>query len=238
VRIRRPPLARILLNTATAASLILCVAAAITWWRTLVRHDLGFDLVHWDGDEQGFLDYGLACRAQYGRLELRWVRLRGGFAPTRAIDDTEPFVPADHPAPADAPMPGVGDARAYEGGPPGRWNLVPPFVWDLTFRENHVIDPSPPLIHTSWGLVADVDRAACQCPWQNGAYWTRATFHRAYAPFGFVVAVLALTPAIRLGATIRHTAARLRPTPGLCPACNYDLRATPNRCPECGTPAR
>jgi hypothetical protein len=35
----------------------------------------------------------------------------------------------------------------------------------------------------------------------------------------------------------RRIRMRMRPTPGHCPACGYDLRATPGRCPECGTAA-
>ena len=50
-------------------------------------------------------------------------------------------------------------------------------------------------------------------------------------PYWFVVAALLALPA-RRGLTLARR--RLRPPPGCCPVCGYDLRATPGRCPECG----
>ena len=50
-------------------------------------------------------------------------------------------------------------------------------------------------------------------------------------PTWTAVLVLAVLPAV---AATRYWRDRRRGTPGLCPACGYDLRATPGRCPECG----
>lgn len=50
-----------------------------------------------------------------------------------------------------------------------------------------------------------------------------------------VVAALAILPLLRLPIwLLRRRQARNRRQVGLCPNCQYDLRATPHRCPECG----
>lgn len=154
---------RILLNVVTAVSLVLCVGAVVCWRLSFTRRELGFDLVHWDGDDRAFLDYGLAVRCQFGRLDLRWIRIRGDVAPTRVIDEDVPFVAADHPPQSDDNMPGVGDARADRGGPPGRLNLVAPDVWDFPVRQDRFYE-SDDLVDTSWGLYVGVERNRGQWP--------------------------------------------------------------------------
>ncbi len=52
-------------------------------------------------------------------------------------------------------------------------------------------------------------------------------------PFWIPVLVLAAYPILVLASTIRR---RLRPIPGLCSKCRYNLTGLPEqRCPECGT---
>ena len=50
-------------------------------------------------------------------------------------------------------------------------------------------------------------------------------------PLWFVLGVFAVLPATRAWLVIRRIRRRRR---GLCLACGFDLRATPDRCPECG----
>ena len=62
-------------------------------------------------------------------------------------------------------------------------------------------------------------------------------FYFVGVPHALLVLLLALAGApagLRLLTRIRR---RLRPLPGHCRACGYDLRASPDRCPECGTHA-
>ena len=55
----------------------------------------------------------------------------------------------------------------------------------------------------------------------------------AYCPFWIPVLLLAAYPILVLIKTIRR---RLRPKPGLCSKCGYNLTGLPEpRCPECGT---
>jgi hypothetical protein len=238
MRRRRRRLPRILLNAATVASLILCAASAFCWHASRSRDGLCFDLVHWNGNERGFLDDGLGFRARYGQLALLWLRVRGGVAPSRAGDaDDPPFDPADYPAHCDECMPGLGDGRAGAAGPPGRWNLLPPFVCDFIPRyDNDYL--YEPLIETSWGLRANIETRTWRSIMRDepGNEWSRLTIRHAAAPFWLVTALFVLTPTLHLAATAcRRLAHRHHPRPGTCPSCGYDLRATPARCPECGT---
>lgn len=55
-------------------------------------------------------------------------------------------------------------------------------------------------------------------------------------PCWFLIAILALLPAMRVRKWYRTRMAAHHQRAGRCTACGYDLRATNGRCPECGTP--
>ena len=61
-------------------------------------------------------------------------------------------------------------------------------------------------------------------PWSGSISWITL-------PYWLILAVIAI-PAVWRGQNLLRQ--RLRPQPGYCPRCGYDLRATTDRCPECG----
>jgi hypothetical protein len=63
-------------------------------------------------------------------------------------------------------------------------------------------------------------------PWLNAS-----PYDAVIVPYWFIALLLA---APWWGRWIVRGIARLRPRPGTCKRCGYDLRATPDRCPECG----
>jgi hypothetical protein len=70
-----------------------------------------------------------------------------------------------------------------------------------------------------------------------GIGWTRqhtvltgSTYRDVQVRLALPASVSALAAVLFAGRRWRAT----RSTPGLCPACGYDLRASPERCPECG----
>jgi hypothetical protein len=92
-------------------------------------------------------------------------------------------------------------------------------------------------------FAADYRDSLAENTWHGFAYrhWDTGgadrDLHLRYywaVPLWFVVLITGALPA----AAFRRRFRGIRQSPGLCPACGYDLRATPERCPECGTIAR
>jgi hypothetical protein len=74
-----------------------------------------------------------------------------------------------------------------------------------------------------------------------GIGWTREYTVTTGATLRDVRVRLALPASASALATVllaRRKWRATRSTPGLCPACGYDLRASPERCPECGAEHR
>jgi hypothetical protein len=216
---------------AVTTSLLLSVATLICWYHSVRPGGHGFDLVRWQGNEEGYVSYGFACHSWNGSAEVQWVRMRGGFAETGQVDET---APVGQSQPNASYMPGVGDSRAENGGPPGRWNWTD-HVWDFNIREDHLVDAGEPLVATRWGLNVDVRKAAWELPWKGGIIWQRVSFRRMCVPFWLIALTFSLPGVVQWviwgWRRARH---RARSRSGICTACGYDLQATPDRCPECG----
>jgi hypothetical protein len=224
---------RWLFNGLAAMSLLLLVAMLVCWHRgsSYPNVEQGFDLVHWDGTDDGFLDYGLACHMSYGLLDVKWVRLRGGFDARGVANEADAIAAVD---PGNEYMPGVGDSRAFNVGPPHRWNWTD-HVWDFNVPRSEPRDTHRVLVETRWGLRAAVENYEWDTSWNGGIFWERCTFHILRVPIWLIATISALTPVVWLCVKTRQVLMRTRLWPGFCAACGYDLRATPDRCPECGT---
>jgi hypothetical protein len=228
-----PRIGTLLFYTLAALSLLSLIVTSASWKFTCSPPGYAFDLVHWNGNETGFLEYGLSFASQQGELSLDWIHQRGGVAPDHHVNESLPFAPSQFP-PNGIDMPGVGDSWCENAGPPGKWNLVSSAWTGVRYRGDEYEDIGDPLIDTTWGLKIDTEKASFTSENYNGAAWSWCTWHKFAAPHCLIAAILGLPFFAWLPTQFRRYVRRPHPL-GSCESCGYDLRATPMRCPECGT---
>jgi hypothetical protein len=205
-------LSRLLLNAATVASLVLCLAAGLLWVRS-----------YWVIDRVTHASARLQRVASGGGVVFfDWLTLvgdRGSWRNPTAPSRTTPMDFASWP----------GARRTAPGRGPWGWAVLP-YKADELRKEAWAAAPPSRLVPR----FDDVD-ARREVTFDNvdGSMTTyRLVGHRVSMPHWVIVALAAGLPGWRVSVRGRRA---LRARLNLCPNCGYDLRATPERCPECGT---
>jgi hypothetical protein len=212
MRCQRLP--RILLNAATAMSLLLCVATVVAWLRSYRA-----------GDQWTFAPGG-----------LQWAPLlNGNVRPYRWVGSSQGrFVFLERTIPE-----GGGTTPRYRPGyqPKCDFSYIP--LDELQIVATGARDWSCPGV--SFGALPAQVAPSTRPPLYPGTTNDPSTVagYRVLlvscrvpaSAFAFLPALWALRR-VRLAIRRRSTESA-----GLCPACGYDLRGTPDRCPECGLAA-
>jgi hypothetical protein len=253
--------ARILVNVATALSLVLCAATVVVW----AKSRSGYPSVSWvSGLRAPGQAYGIRTSHVTVRSGTLWIVRTDGW-----LDVPEARRAANGPARAARPVVveprwresqgtyEVNHQAALDGSRyystrepnPARVKELAQRAEDMgTALHNFAVrkaggppaDPvladKAPAVDQTLGLTFEQGDIAFPRPPDSGmiAYGKPVPYQAIGVPLWMPLVLFALTPAARVaGRLVRRTRANRQR--GLCPACGYDLRATPDRCPECGT---
>lgn len=203
-------LARRLFTLCSAASLVLCVAAAALWARSYLEWDEaevarvgpapGDATTWWAWSKNGTVSVGT----------LHWQKRRDGRPWAWSSFDVEWF---NENCSGYRHWPAPSSTAGFK---------------DRSFMFNRPDDVGPRYDRDApdWA-----ERWLAQRP--HGS--TRTRGWELWVPHWFLTVIFVLAPIARFAAFARSRRGRLA---GLCSDCGYDLRGSPGRCPECGAAAQ
>jgi hypothetical protein len=202
---------RLLLNTLTVLSLLLCVAAAVLWSRSYWR-------------AESISVYGPWPRAHQWRYSLDILTCQGALM--LETSGLEHLNMVKRPAGPDD------DDYDYHFGE--RWSRPWQPGDENLLKSRFGREPEPIRF---LGVMVGGHEGTESWPYSLPAPapdepQMHFIWRRAVVPYPLLVTAFVLLPALRLWRWWRR---RRQKPPGHCPGCGYDLRASPGRCPECGT---
>jgi hypothetical protein len=238
----RRRLSRILLNAATAVSLLLCVAMMVSWARSGKPESARWGFGNWSVGEP-------LCAWAAGRWTTCAAVESGSFKiitlgpwPDHARARRAAALLTDHPTDEDSPRADYALARFNEAyqraaafGPRAEFDKADELLG------NRVLLIGGPKVDRLFAGVA-VERGHTRLPVRDArglaSYEAPVALYAVIVPCWMAVGVFAVAPLVVAARfLLRHARRMRRRAAGRCPACGYDLRATPGRCPECGTAA-
>jgi hypothetical protein len=248
-RIEYPPMKRLrrwLFNLLAGVSLLLCVATAVLWARSISRCDaIRYQSKSGSGYSLSTGRHALVFGSFFQLPSVGWIASPDLAKPGISLSSEKwgqqiliAYKTKDKVAWPNGGWSGPGAPSglatvfAYAdctGYATISWNPMPHGF--LGFGWNFVSDVSPSI----WAFVnAESSKTflpATPPPLHDPTIaWLYPTW-RFSVPMWFLILLLGFWPTLRAWLGIR----RRRPYgPGHCAICGYDLRATPDRCPECG----